>query len=66
MRKKIVKISGTLATIGAVAIIISNFVGDYGYSPFWIGVVVLVLSGIAYLATGEKPREWFWDMMDWF
>jgi len=66
MKNKIAKISGTLATFGAVAIIISNFVGEYGYIPFWIGVVILVLSGIAYIATGEKIKEWFWDMMDWF
>ena len=66
MRKTIAKISGALATLGAVAIVISNFLGEYGYIPFWIGVVVLVLSGIAYLATGEKPREWFWNLLDWF
>lgn len=66
MRKKIAKISGILATIGAIAIIISNFVSDYGYIPFWIGVVVLIISGVAYLTTGEKIREWFWDMIDWF
>ena len=31
MREKIAKISGTSATIGAVAIVISNFVGEW----FW-------------------------------
>lgn len=66
MRKTIAKISGIFATIGAVAIVISNFTGEYGYIPFWIGVVILILSGIAYLATGEKIKEWFWDMLDWF
>ena len=66
MRKTIAKISGIFATIGAVAIIISNFIGNYGYIPFWIGVVILILSGIAYLATGEKIKEWFWDIIDWF
>ena len=66
MRKTIAKISGALATLGAVAIVISQFVDEYGYIPFWIGVVVLVLSGIAYLATGEKPKDWFWNFMDWF
>jgi cytochrome c biogenesis protein CcdA len=66
MRKTIAKISGIFATIGAVAIVISNFIGNYGYIPFWIGVVILILSGIAYLATGEKIKKWFWDMLDWF
>ena len=66
MRKKIAKISGVFATIGAIAIIISNFIGDYGYISFWIGVVVLVINGIIYLASGEKIRMWFWDIIDWF
>ena len=66
MRKWIAKISGIIATLGAVAIILSNFIGDYGYISFWIGVIVLLLSGISYLATGEKPKEWFWSMLDWF
>ena len=66
MRKTIAKISGILATLAAIAIVISDFFGENGYIPFWIGVVVLVVSGIAYLATGEKPREWFWNIMDLF
>lgn len=66
MREKIAKTSGALATIGAVAIVISNFVGEHGYIPFWIGLVIVVLSGIVYLSTGEKPREWFWNILDWW
>lgn len=66
MRKTIAKISGTLATLGAVAIVLSNFFPEEGYILFWIGVVVIVFSGIAYLATGEKPKEWFFDILDLF
>ncbi len=63
MRKKIAKISGTVATLGAILIALSDFFGNNGYIPFWIGVVVLILGGIVYLATGEKPKEWFWDLL---
>lgn len=66
MQKKIAKISGTFATIAAVAIVLSSLFPEEGYILFWIGVVVLVFSGIAYLATGEKPREWFWEILDLF
>lgn len=63
MRKKIAKISGILATLGAILIALSDLFGDKGYIPFWIGGVVLILGGIAYLSTGEKIREWFWDLL---
>lgn len=66
MRKIIAKISGTLATIGAIVIVLSNLFPEEGYVLFGIGVVVVVMSGIAYLATGEKPREWFWHILDFF
>lgn len=66
MRKLIAKISGTLATLGAIAIVLSNLFPEEGYILFWIGVIVFVFGGIAYLATGEKPREWFWQILEWF
>lgn len=66
MRKTIAKISGALATIGAVAIVLSNFFPEEGYILFGIGVVVVVMSGIAYLATGEKPKDWFWEIFNLF
>ena len=66
MRKIIAKISGTLATIGAIVIVLSNLFPEEGYVLFGIGVVIVVMSGIAYLATGEKPREWFWNILDFF
>lgn len=37
-----------------------------GYIIFWIGIVVVVISGISYLATGEKVQDWFWKMLDIF
>ena len=36
------------------------------YIPFGIGVVMLILNGIIYLATGEKIKEWFWQILDLF
>lgn len=66
MRKIISKISGILATCSAIAIVLSNFFPEEGYVLFWIGIVVLVMSGIAYLATGEKIKEWFWAILDLF
>lgn len=63
MRKKIAKISGVFATLGAILIALSELFGDNGYISFWIGGVILILSGIAYLSTGEKIKEWFWDLL---
>lgn len=64
MRKNISKIAGTFAALGVVSIVISNFFPESGYIFFWIGIVVVVISGIAYLATGEKIKDWFWEMLD--
>ncbi len=47
-------------------IILSNFFPEKGYILFWIGVVVIVFSGIMYLATGEKVKEWFWELLNFF
>lgn len=66
MRKIISKVSGVFATIGAIGIILSNFFPEEGYILFWIGIVVLLFSGIAYLATGEKIKEWFLAIMNFF
>ncbi len=66
MKKRISKISGILATVGAILIVVSNFFGEEGYIPFWIGIVVLLFGGIIYLATGEKIKEWFWNFLDMF
>lgn len=63
MRKMISKVFGTSATLAVIAIVLSNFFPEEGYILFWVGIVVLVISGIAYLATGEKIKEWFWDML---
>ena len=64
MRKTIAKISGTLATFGGVLVILSNFFPEEGYILFWIGIVAVVICGIAYLATGEKVKEWFWEILN--
>ncbi|MBQ4529814.1 MAG: hypothetical protein IJA36_04260 [Lachnospiraceae bacterium] len=66
MRKIISTISGVFATIGAILIVLSNFFTEEGYILFWIGIVVMVFSGIAYLATGKKVKEWFWAIMNFF
>lgn len=66
MRKIISKISGIFATLAAVLIVLSQFFPEEGYILFWIGIVILVFSGIAYLATGEKIKEWFWEIMELF
>ena len=66
MRKIISTISGVFATFGAILIILSNFFPKEGYVLFWIGIVVMVFSGIAYLATGEKVKEWFLAIMNFF
>lgn len=64
MRKIIAKISGLLATLSVIAIGVSYFIPEVGYVFWGIGIVVLVISGIAYLATGVKIREWFWKLME--
>ena len=66
MRNVISKISGILATLGAILIVVSNLFPEEGYILFWIGIVILVINGIAYLATGEKIKEWFWEILDLF
>ncbi len=66
MRKIISRIAGTFAVLGAIMIVLSNFFLEEGYILFWIGVVVIVFSGIAYLATGEKVKEWFWEFLNFF
>ena len=66
MRKIISTISGVFATFGAILIVASNFFPEEGYILFWIGIVVMVFSGIAYLATGEKVKEWFLAIMNFF
>lgn len=66
MRKIISKISGTLATLSAIAIVLSYSFQEEGYILFWIGIVVMVISGIAYLATGETIKEWFWKILELF
>lgn len=66
MRNVISKIAGSVAVIGAILIVISEFFPGMGYIFFWIGIVVLVISGIAYLATGEKIKDWFWNILDLF
>lgn len=63
MRKIIAKISGILATLGAIAMMLADLFPEEGYVIFWIGVVTVVICGIAYLATGEKPRDWFWELL---
>lgn len=60
MRKILAKISGTLATLGGMIIILSNFLEE-GYILYWIGIVTVVICGIVYLAMGEKIKEWFWE-----
>lgn len=65
MRKKIAKIFGFLCVVGVICMIISNFLSDeYNYIIWWIGVVILVLSVIPYLCTGEKPSEVFYRLLD--
>ena len=64
MRKTIAKISGTLAVLGGVLLVLSNFFLEEGYILYWIGIVVIVIGGIAYLATGEKVKEWFWEILN--
>lgn len=64
MRKTIAKISGTLAVLGGVLLVLSNFFPEEGYILYWIGIVVIVIGGIAYLATGEKVKEWFWEILN--
>ena len=66
MRKIISKILGVFATFGAILIVLSNFFPEEGYILFWIGIVVMIFGGIAYLATGGKIKEWFWKIMDCF
>lgn len=66
MRKVISKVSGVLATCGAIAVVLSNFFSEEGYILFWIGLVVMFFSGIAYIATGEKIKEWFLAIMNFF
>lgn len=66
MRKIISKISGLFAILGAILIIASNLFFEEGYILFWIGVVIIVFSGITYLATGEKIKEWFWEILNFF
>lgn len=66
MRKKIAKIFGFLCVLGIVLMIFAaNFLSDeYNYIVWWIGVVILILSVIPYLCTGEKPSELFWKLLD--
>lgn len=64
MRKIIARISGTLAVLGGVLLVLSNFFPEEGYILYWIGIVVIVIGGIAYLATGEKVKEWFWEILN--
>ena len=64
MRKTIAKIFETFATLGGVLLVLSNFFPEEGYILFWIGILVVVICGIAYLATGEKIREWFWEILN--
>ncbi len=64
MRKIISKIAATFAILGVVAVVISYLFFESGYIFFWIGVGVVVISGIAYLATGEKIKDWFWKVLD--
>lgn len=66
MRKIISRISGTLAMLGAILIVLSNFFTEEGYMLFFIGAVILVFAGIVYLATGEKVKEWFWEFLNFF
>ena len=66
MRKIISKISGIFATLAAILVVLSQFLPEEGYILFWIGIVILVFSGIAYLSTGEKIKEWFWEIMELF
>ena len=64
MRKIIARISGTLAVLGGVLLVLSKFFPEEGYILYWIGIVVIVIGGIAYLATGEKVKEWFWEILN--
>ena len=64
MKKMIAKIAGTLATLGGVLLVLSNFFPEDGYILFWIGIVMIVMCGIAYIATGEKVKEWFWEILN--
>ena len=64
MRKIIARISGTLAVLGGVLLVLSNFFPEEGYILYWIGIVVIVIGCIAYLATGEKVKEWFWEILN--
>ncbi len=66
MRKIISRVSAICAILGAIMIILANFFPEEGYILFWLGVVVIVFSGIAYLATGEKIKEWFWEFLNFF
>ena len=64
MRKIVSKIAGVFATLGVVSIAISIFFSGLGYIFFWSGIVVVIISGIAYIATGEKVKDWFWELLD--
>lgn len=64
MRKIIARISGTLAVLGGVLLLLSNFFPEDGWILYWIGIVVIVICGIAYIATGEKVKEWFWEILN--
>ena len=57
MRKTIAKIAGTMAILGGVLLVLSNFFPEEGYILYWIGIVTIVICGIAYIATGEKSER---------
>lgn len=65
MKNVISKIAGSIAVIGAILIVISQFFSEIGYIFFWIGIVVLVMGGIVYFSTGEKIKDWFWNIFNW-
>jgi len=65
MKKKLAKLFGFLCTLGVIFMIISSFLSEeYNYIVWGIGVVILWLSVIPYLCTGEKPSELFYKLLD--
>ena len=65
MKNKFAKVFGFLCVIGAIMMIVADFLPDeYNYIVWGIGVVVLGFNAILYLCTGEKPSELFMRFLD--
>ena len=64
MRDIVARISAIFAVLGAVMMMVADLIPQVGHIIFWFGVGILIVSGIVYLTTGSKIREWLWDLFD--